>query len=136
MRINIPVEHRFQNYQNLASSGIWRSGLRQLSKLTKILSIAKVDIPVGLRVQNYQHSVIFKSCHSCSFHSYLTLGRLYASCQMSELIKVAFRATKIVLTVGAGVPVDCGFQSYQNLANSTDKVENHSFQSYLKLGRC
>ena len=59
---------------------------------TKILSAVGVDIPVDRSVQSYQNLVNFNSWHSCSFQSYLTPGRRYASHQLSKLTTVAFRA--------------------------------------------
>ena len=53
-----------------------------------------------------------------SCQSYLKNGKHYASYQMSELKTIAFRATKILSTVGVDIPVDCSFQSYQNPVNS------------------
>ena len=51
---------------------------------------------------------------------------------------VAFRATKILSTVGVDIPVDCGFQSYLSPGRSyalpsTIGIDKRSFQSYVIL---
>ena len=57
------------SYHNPVNSGSWHSCRLWLSELPK------------------------KSWHSCSFQSYLTTERCYASRQLSELTTVAFRVT-------------------------------------------
>ena len=52
---------------------------------TKILSFVGVDIPVNRSFDSYQNLDNFKSCHSCSFQSYLTPERHYSSHELSEL---------------------------------------------------
>ena len=101
---------------------------------TKILSILGVDFPVYRSIQNYQNPVNFKSWHSRSFQSYLTPESGYASRQLLELTTIAFRAIKILSTVGVDIPVSFSFQSYQNPVNFKS-WHSLSFQSYQTPGR-
>ena len=77
----------------------------------------RVDISVDRSFQSYQNPDNFKSWRSCSFQSYQKSGRLYASCQISELTKKLFRANKILSTVGVDISANRSFQSYQNPDN-------------------
>ena len=62
--VDIPVDYSFQSYQMLSTVG--------------------VDISVNRSFHSYQNPDNFKSWHSCSFQSYLTAGRPYASRQLLE----------------------------------------------------
>ena len=52
-----------------------------------------VDIPVNNSFQSYANHDNLTSQRACSFQSYQTLGRHYASCQLSKLTTLCFRAT-------------------------------------------
>ena len=97
---------------------------RKLTKLTTVaIRATKILpqwelIPISRSFQSYQDPNNFKSRHSCSFQSYLTLGRRHASRQLLELTILASRATKILSTVGVDIPADRSFQSYRNPGNS------------------
>ena len=103
VRVDSSVNRSFQNYQNPDNFKGWRScsfhsyqkpgrhyASRQLSDLTtqffratKILSTVGVDIPADRSFHSYQNPDNFKSWRSCSFQSYPTPGRHYASRQLS-----------------------------------------------------
>ena len=104
---------------------------------TKILSTVGVDILIDRSFHSYENTDNFKSWRSCSYQSYQKSGRHYTSHQLSELTflsTIAFRATKILSTVGVDIPVNHSFQSYQ----SPDNFKSWrpcSFQSYLTPGK-
>ena len=121
-------------------------------RATKILPQWEL-IPISRSFQSYQDPNNFKSWHSCSFQSYLTLGRRHASRQLLELTilasratksyqqweltflsTVAFRASKILSTVGMDILVGRRVQSYQNSVNFKT-WHSCRFQSYLTSGR-
>ena len=83
-----------------------------------------------------------------SFQSYLKIGWCYVSRQLLQLKIVAFRTSKIMPTVRVDISVNywswhpklselpkfC--QLYKLTFLLTVRVGNHSFQNYLKTGRC
>ena len=122
-------------------------------RATRIMSRVGVDIPVNHSFQSYQNPVYFKSWHSCSFQSYQHLEDTmlyvnYNSCKrsFSELPKsyqqwelkflstIAFRATKVLLTIGVEISVNRSFQSCQSPVNFKS-LHSCNSENYLTPGR-
>ena len=68
-----------------------------------------------------------EECESATFS-------IFWVCHLLHSVTIAFRATKILTTVGVNIPVDRSFQSYQNTINFKNWYF-YSFQSYLTRGR-
>ena len=128
MKVDIPVDCRFQSNQNPVSFNCWHSysfqsylkpgrryAFHQLSEITtvdfgdsKILSTVEVDILVS-RATKIMSTVWVKIPVYCTFQSY---PKCFRQEKLSFISIVAFVA--FLSTAGVNIPVDRGVQSYQN----------------------
>ena len=134
MGVYIPVDCSFQNNRNLVNSGSWRSCRPVAFRAKKIPTTLRADVPVAFRATKNMEDTMLPVSYRNWQRSFSELPN---SCQQWELILLstaAFRATKILSTVGVDIPLDRSFQSYQNPDNFKS-WHSCNFQSYQKPGR-
>ena len=108
------------------------------SSWVSILYSSKVDFTDWLSSKELTElsTMNCRSTFESLIFSSLTAGAFrarYAPRQLSELITIDFRATKVLSTVVVDIPVNLSFQSYQNPVNSFRADSNVSYRATKHL---